>query len=277
MPVVFSTDGKPYFNRIPHLSETSNNVLFDYSKNKENNYSIKKFRRSLKNILDDIEYDDFVNKAYCSTEIISESVGHSELSITSEDIDESINGEENKYSDEENEDDDLENCIRAPIHRYHKYLDEFKGNENAAGGNLVSTNKTENLTTTMNYTTTSNKIFKVTSEDAFFKEIKNFENMEKDPVNLMMDEQPFNEEDIEKMGHEEIKEQLDTEDVNEKINNEEIKEQLDNDVANEESNNEKTDINTNNTTDKIVSSSNSNSTILKKNISNSKGSLQKLD
>ncbi|OUM63098.1 hypothetical protein PIROE2DRAFT_61489 [Piromyces sp. E2] len=140
VPVVFSTSNDLYFKNIPHLSETTNNVSLDYIKKNGTHLTIKKFRHHLNNTLDDIKYDDYINKAYYKKDYSSGSLNYSDLEIDSEDLDELIN--DDNYIDEN----DKEDYIRSPICRYHRYV--IDGNGNTAGS--ISHYSNESLITPVN-------------------------------------------------------------------------------------------------------------------------------
>ncbi|ORY85907.1 hypothetical protein LY90DRAFT_663387 [Neocallimastix californiae] len=238
IPVVFNTKGIPYFENIPHLSETTNNVSIDYSKRKNTHLTIKTFRRNLLNALDDVIYNDYVNKASHLNDIHPESRGYSELEIDSEDMDESIANEDNKYSDSDSRSENNEK-VRMPVHRYHRYLNNEKNLENTeenSGNRIISSYENKKLVTPMNskYSPSSTK-FETNKNNFNIEKISERsdypveETINEDNNNITSEENNLNKQNIkEEINDKEINNKLDNLEINEQLNNKEINKQINN-------------------------------------------------
>jgi len=323
VPVVFSTSEDPYFKNIPHLSETTNNVSLDYAKKNGTHLTIKKFRHLLNNTMDDIKYDDYINKTYYKKNYSSESLNYSDLEIDSEDLDEIVNNDDNYYYENEKED-----YIRSPVRRYHKYV--IDGNGNTADSTQSSD---DNLITPVNskYTPSTkpqtdenmmNGTDNVEHQEESIEDkpeieknnyannndnvnnnnTKNIDNNNNDDNNVInnnttneddeinysykgennSDSGDMNDQLNEQLSNDEITEQIDNSDniIDEKNKNDINKDEIVEDIVtenNEVVTSQEQPLKNNEENVKVVSSSNSSKNILRKTISGSKGSLQKLN
>jgi len=297
IPVVFSTTGNPYFKKIPHLSETSDNITINYSKRNNRHLTIKSFRHRLTNTLEDIKYDDYVNKVSFSSSVLqSGSLGYSELEIDSEDLDEFANNDDDDdYSDEDDEKDN----IRMPNRRYHRYMDGCKKSPSTFNESPESLITPVNSKYTPSTKPQSNAL--PTEENI----IKNIMETPEEQINLgdtgntiednavpEDEDYTYQEENLSDNNDQLSNDQLSNDEIEEEINgnNGENNDQLESTVEppneieeeivtkdNEEVTEQVTNKEEENTLSKNISSSNSSKNILRKTISGSKGSLQKLN
>jgi len=140
IPIVSNTNGIPYFKDIPHLSETYNNVPMEYTKKNNKHCTLKKLRHRLNNTIDEVKYEDFINKNYFNNDIRSRSVSSTNLEIDSVDL----NDYDNNSTDYEYDDDNEKDNIRVPEPRYHKFMDNHRNTHD------TSSTSQESLITPMN-------------------------------------------------------------------------------------------------------------------------------
>ncbi|ORX59078.1 hypothetical protein BCR36DRAFT_87585 [Piromyces finnis] len=306
IPIIFSTSNDQYFKNIPRLSEISNSLSNDYIKKHKTHIAIKKFRHHLKNTIDDIKYEDYINKTYNNKDYSSGSLNYSDLEIDSEDLDEHENGNnENGYNNYD--DDTKEDYIRSPVRRYHKYV-------NDGNGNSASNYSNDSLLTPMNSKYTPST--KPQSKNENTENVQYNDDTIESPEEHVMDENEINkeenmdnnnnDEEIEYSYKADLSSDVDDSNDNKEIHlneqfsddDDEIIEQIDdtetanmvnmvdevdkgdieediikesNEIINQVSNSKENEIS------KVVSSSNSSNNIVRKTISGSKGSLQRLN
>jgi len=291
VPVVFSTTGSPYFKKIPHLSETSDNITINYSKKNNRHLTIKSFRHHLSNTLDDIKYDDYVNKASYNSELPSGTLDYSDLEIDSEDIDEYANNEEDNYSSDDNSNEN----IRMPIRRYHKFMNENKNTQetspnipNESPESLITPENSKCTPSTKQQSNT-NLLVETIEGQMDQEDINNIIEDNSTPgieedINNSYKEETFSENGNNNQENDEIAEEINNNNnsshEDQPTNSEEQQNEIEEKIVTEENDEEvieQANSKEENTLSKTISSSNSSKNIVTKTISGSKGSLEKLN